>query len=126
MNGNTSDRPDLGPEKRVRPRDIQPGQDWIWRQSPHGHHGGWYLIMQTLWKPAPNRQYYVRIDRPEWMATLLADHFYLAPTTRVTVRRPRPTNGGNGDNASDNLSDNAGDTGDNRADDESAIQKGLP
>lgn len=115
MNADTSDRPDLGAEKRVRPREIEPGQDWIWRESPHGHHGGWYLIVQTLWKPTPNRQYYVRINRPEYMATALADHFYLTPTTRVTVRRPRPNNG-----------DNASDTGDNRANDESATRKGLP
>lgn len=95
--GDEDHRPDLGSEERVLPRDIEPERHWIWRQSPRGAHGGWYRIVRTKWKPS-NRHYYIQIDRPEALANLLANHFFLQPQRRVAVRRPITdnTDGGQG------------------------------
>lgn len=80
----------------MRAADIDPDQHWIWRTTPRGAHGGWYLITAVRWQPE-HRRYYVRIDRPEALANCLANHFYLPPARRVTVRRTGNAREGTGD-----------------------------
>lgn len=87
MTDTADTRPDLAPAVSVGPRDLEPQEHWIWRESPQGRYGDWYRIVQMMWKPRANN-YYVQIDRPEGLANVLANHFYLQPRQRVSVRRP--------------------------------------
>jgi hypothetical protein len=86
------ERPWLGVARKVRPRDLEGGQ-WVYRSSPNFSHFGWFQITETRWLPQHHSRgaYLVRINRPNHLANLIGDHYYLSPAARETIREPLPT-----------------------------------